>query len=64
MKGLSTGMGPIGDDTATVTEPRLSSETKYSAALLERRLRLMYGHHLFASGHYDEGMAQVWKMYG
>ncbi|GAX76818.1 hypothetical protein CEUSTIGMA_g4264.t1 [Chlamydomonas eustigma] len=26
---------------------------------LEGQLRLMYGHHLFAFGHYDEGMAQM-----
>ena len=30
-----------------------------SRAVLEQRLRLMYGHHLFSAGHHDEGMAQL-----
>lgn len=55
---------PASASVSTVQQPGQGSTGKDDARAvgrreLEQRLRLMYGHHLFAGGEYDEGMAQI-----
>lgn len=38
---------------------RTAEDGRRRRELLEERLRLAYGHYLFRSGEYDEGMAQL-----